>query len=279
MTDREVTADLMARLRRHYIKPGQAFAGGVFIEECGLNNGSSGQRVDALYVGFTTSSGRFLVGHEVKASRGDWLNELRKAGKADSWADQCHAWWLVTAPDVVRPGELPDGWGHMIPGTSKTRMKILQPAMVDRDRNPSWLHVRSVMARLDTLQVHALAEIRRDVDERVREEIAASIVEQQQATLDYGTQQRLMALEALETALGVDVATYGRGHRFSPEDLARGLRGWLDAEREVHEAVKQLQTERRWSSLDAIEESCRRLRDALATARELDDRAVGEGRG
>ena len=79
-----MTKILMETLERHYINPSDDYAGGVFVPECGVNGkfGAS-SRVDALYVGFTQASGRLLIGHEVKASRSDWLRELSKVGKAD----------------------------------------------------------------------------------------------------------------------------------------------------------------------------------------------------
>lgn len=154
------TSELLALLRRHYIKPGLDLPGGVFVPEVG-GNGSWGAsaRADAIYVGFTSSSGRILVGHELKISRADWLNELNKPGKADQWADQCHAWYLVVNdPAIVKPGELPAGWGLMSPGTSRTRMAVHTPAAVKPDHTPSWDAVRSVMARIDTLRASDVAD-------------------------------------------------------------------------------------------------------------------------
>ncbi|SKV43854.1 Uncharacterised protein [Mycobacteroides abscessus subsp. massiliense] len=93
------------------------------------------------------------MGHELKVSRADWLNELNKPGKADQWADQCHAWWLVVSdPSIVQEGELPPGWGLMSPGKSKTRMAIHTPATVKADHTPSWDAMRSIVARYDTLR-------------------------------------------------------------------------------------------------------------------------------
>ncbi|MEC4837500.1 hypothetical protein R2362_23760 [Mycobacteroides chelonae] len=153
------TAELLALLRRHYIKPGLDLPGGVFVPEVG-GNGSWGAsaRADAIYVGFTSSSGRILVGHELKISRADWLNELNKPGKADQWADQCHAWYLVVSdPAIVKTGELPPGWGLMSPGQSRTRMDIHAPAAVKADHTPSWDAVRSIMGRIDTLRANEVS--------------------------------------------------------------------------------------------------------------------------
>lgn len=176
---RTITTDVLARLRRHYLPP-QPMPGGVFVTEVGENGAwGAGRRCDALYVGFTSSSGRLLIGHEIKATRADWLHELAQPDKADTWADQCHEWWLVTVPGVVADGELPDGWGLMTPGRSRTRMTVVHRARRHPDRTPSWGAVRSIMARLDTLQrqeiqtiqIGALTQARNEaqktLDERV----------------------------------------------------------------------------------------------------------------
>lgn len=202
-----VTKTLVDVLRRHYIKRADA-PGGVFIPECGLNNGFSKQsRCDALYVGFTSTSGRLLVGHEIKVSRADWLHELAQPDKASVWADQCHVWWLVTPdPSIVQPGELPHGWGHMVPGGRGSRMKVITAAEVRSERVPSWLIMRSILARLDTLQQTQLrdaavqhrqavdAEARRLAEER--HTLAASAA-------DRRNKERSDLLAAVEDALQV----------------------------------------------------------------------------
>lgn len=203
-SDRTVTADLMARLQRHYIKPSQPLPGGVFLPEVGWNGGAHSSRVDALYVGFTGSSGRLLIGHEVKASRSDWLNELNKPGKADAWADQCHEWWLVSPPGIVQTGELPDGWGHMVPGRSTTRMTVLVPARRHHDRVPSWDATRSVIARQDTLRSDAIyaaqAKAREDAHGEVTERAEQEIERRMRSMPDAVALQERLA--RIEKALG-----------------------------------------------------------------------------
>lgn len=226
------TSELTARLRRHYIKPGP-MPGGIFIEECGQNGSwGAGSRCDALHVGFTSASGRILTGHEIKVSRSDWLTELNKPGKADTWADQCHAWYLVTAtPDIVHDGELPPGWGHMVPGKSKTRMQVLVKPTVDLDRTPSWGAVRSIMARLDTLQRLALdiaarehqAAVNRDVEDELqrRREVADRLGRDVAMTDEQ--RERLSTLDRLEQQLGITLDRYNRDNNVHPDDMAAAL--------------------------------------------------------
>lgn len=205
------TEDLLARLQRHYIKPGNDLPGGVFIPEVGQNGGwGAGSRCDAIYVGFTSSSGRLLVGHELKISRSDWLNELSKAGKADAWADECHEWWLVVSdPAIVHDGELPAHWGLMVPNPrTKTRMTIHTRA-VRKDpftHRPSWDAVRSIIARQDTLRANAIrAGIQKadsamwaEQDKRVRERVEAELARRK--TPEAAVLQD--RLDAIEAALG-----------------------------------------------------------------------------
>jgi hypothetical protein len=207
--DRGRTAELLAKLRRHYIKPGPR-PGGLFVEECGRNgNAGAGSRCDALYVGFTAASGRTLIGHEVKVSRGDWLRELDKPGKADTWADSCHAWYVVAPAGVVQIEELPDGWGLMNPARRRsTRMTIVVKAQTYLDRVPSWETVRSILARQDTLSAAALEECQRVATDEAREEFRDLRARLGEMTMTPEQMQRLKLLDHLEDLLGMPLRSF-----------------------------------------------------------------------
>lgn len=67
-----------------------------------------------LWPGMGIGSGPKLHGHEVKVSRSDWLTELKDPTKAEAFAQYCDYWWLVVSDkSIVKPGELPAGWGLM----------------------------------------------------------------------------------------------------------------------------------------------------------------------
>lgn len=225
MSDRETTRDLLARLHRHYIKPGEPMPGGIFVPECGINGGAQ-SRCDALYVGFTSTSGRILVGHELKASRADWRKELDSAGKADTWADNCHAWYVVApSVEIVPPEELPAGWGLMIPSArTKTRMQVVTKAEVHRDRRPSWRIVRSIMARQDTLRAQSIADYRYKVREEEQKAARERFEQMSASRLTSEQRDRLEALDRLEAQLGTKLALWREDHSVKPEELAAALR-------------------------------------------------------
>lgn len=246
------TRELMDRLRRHYIKPG-AMPGGIFIEECGLN-GLTARRVDALYVGFTSTSGRTLVGHEIKVSRADWLHELDQIHKADLWADQCHEWWLVTPDEtIVHDGELPAGWGHLVVNPrTRTRLRAVTKAQRHEGREPSWQITRSIMARLDTLQQQERAAFVRDLRPKIEREVEQRLAQRApQRPITSDEQARLRDLDQIEAALGHRVGI-GEGS-VRPQVFAAALRwarrldqvaalGWRSASlaNELERAAKEL---------------------------------------
>jgi hypothetical protein len=247
MSDRAITQDLMIRLERHYIKPSDPLPGGVFVTEVGFNGGGT-RRCDAIYVGFTGSSGRMMVGHEVKASRADWLSELAKPGKADEWADQCHQWWIVAAPGVVKLDELPNGWGLMEPGTkTRTRLTIRAQAKTHADRVPSWLAVRSVMSRFDTLRADAIRAGRAKAHEEVQAGLAAEVERQVQNRMrGHADAEVLQAkLAKIEKALGAAINTGESRMSYMPrgtltlKDLAR-VGEAAQAGRKIHDALIEI---------------------------------------
>lgn len=232
------TKELLATLRGHYIaettQPG-ARDGGVFASEVAMNGSWGGpgtRRADALYAGFTSASGRILIGHEIKVSRSDWRNELTKVGKADAWADACHAWYIVApSTEIVPPEELPDGWGLMLPPRTSRgrRMRIEVKATVKPEEHaPPWWAVRSLMARLETLghqevveQVKHLTEARVEEMKQRWEAVEAS------RKIDHEKESRLWALEGLERELGVGIEAWrsrlAEG-KVSAAAVARGVR-------------------------------------------------------
>ena len=276
-SDRVITADLMARLEAHYLKPSDRLPSGVFLHEVGWNGTANSRRCDALYVGFTSTSGRLLVGHEVKASRSDWLNELRQLDKADCWADQCHQWWLVTVPGVVRDGELPPGWGLMLPGTGRARLKVVTRADTYLGRTPSWDTCRSVIARLNTLHrdriVSAVQEARQRQNE-VFDALAEREVGRRVPTQADESESR-GRLDRIQAVLGGELSEWSGTGRFTEDDL-RLAGEWLRARQSLERGAAVLG---RSHARDHLRDQLEQVSEALTKLAELERALAGLGRG
>jgi len=76
---------------------------------------------DAIAMGLWPSRGMELHGFEIKAYRGDWLNELKNPEKAEEIAQFCDFWWIVAPKNLIKIEELPTPWGLMVPHGSTTK--------------------------------------------------------------------------------------------------------------------------------------------------------------
>lgn len=77
--------------------------------------GKQPRYADMIAMSLWPSLGLEMHGFEVKISRADWLNEISDEKKAVAVKQFCDKWWLVTSSDkIVKPGELPIGWGWMV---------------------------------------------------------------------------------------------------------------------------------------------------------------------
>lgn len=228
---RVTAAALLDMLRVHHglTGPAEKWAGGSLVPEVSANGSfGDGRRADAVYIGYTASSGRCLIGYEIKTSRADWRREIAgAANKADQWADQCHEWWIVVAdPTIVKVGELPEGWGLMSPPTGGNHlMTVHVRAERKRDHQPSWDAVRSIMSRQETLRAESIKNqlwaIRQDTRRAVRTEVEAEFAKSRGPD----AVELLRRLRVIEAALGLRLDWGDAGDRAfvttNPAALAR----------------------------------------------------------
>lgn len=110
------TSQINALLSAKYCAPEWAI-----LFEVGNSTGFSCKRhADAVAMSLWPSRGLTLHGFEVKASRSDWVKELKNPSKAEGVAQFCDFWWLVVGDRaIVAPGELPASWGLIAPKGDK----------------------------------------------------------------------------------------------------------------------------------------------------------------
>lgn len=103
------------------------------------------RRIDALAVSCKGATFGEVHGIEVKVTRADWLRELKDGRKADAGAALCHRWWLAVGDKtIVKAGELPDGWGLLVPHGRGLRVDV-HPTARTPDVTPAWM-ARLVLA-------------------------------------------------------------------------------------------------------------------------------------
>ncbi|MGH3977973.1 MAG: hypothetical protein ACRDRZ_03055 [Pseudonocardiaceae bacterium] len=251
----EPARPLLAALRGHYgdvdgHRDEDAHA--TFAE---LTGPGSSRRADYVAVSLWPSRGLTIDAHELKVSRSDWLRELRQPSKAQAWWPHCHRWWLVAGHEsIVGQGELPDGWGLMVPGRGH-RMKIVLPA----PRREITLSMPLLVTLLGSGRRGHTAAVRTARAEAFRHGRQQAQQTVDRARLSPEQKDRLAELERLETLLGGCLGDWVQGKDADTVAAALRLAG----------SLRKLPG--RWQ-LDQAE---RTTSEALARVRELRELLAG----
>lgn len=174
------STDVLAMLRRHYLPEGRP-AAGLFAPEIGSPDGR--RRADLLWVPTSRTGAHSdnIIGHEIKVSRADVLNELADPTKADPWAQFCTRWWLVIPdPTLISGLEIPEMWGvYAPPSGRRTRsMTVVKPA-------PKLTPTADLAPALTRITAFVVNRVETKVNELEREKKWRDrTIEQQNRTID-----------------------------------------------------------------------------------------------
>jgi hypothetical protein len=144
------TSDLREMLRKKYAMPEY-----LLMEEVRDAAGFKGKRsADAIAMAMWESRGLEVIGFEIKASRSDWLRELKNPEKAESIAGYCDRWFILAAPGCVKVEEVPAQWGLIEPrGRGLT---FVRPAPKREPRPLDRSFVAAMMRRCGEIDQHLL---------------------------------------------------------------------------------------------------------------------------
>jgi hypothetical protein len=129
LTETELTHRLAARYAEK-AGNGNAYA---FVPQVRNAAGFDAKRtIDAYVMALWPSRGLTLTAFEIKSSRSDWVRELHKPEKAETFCDLADFFYLVVGDAaIVHPGELPETWGLMVPNGRGLRVHKEAPALRD----------------------------------------------------------------------------------------------------------------------------------------------------
>jgi hypothetical protein len=212
--------------------------------------GTSGtQYCDAVVIGNWASTGREIWGMEIKASRADWLRELKKADKSDRFTCQCDRWWLVTTGrDIVKDGELPLDWGwmNMTKGgglrIEKAAPKLPHAAETAVRRGWAYALMRRAYEKTDDDRQRALTIQKEELQARHKDELEREV--NRARMKDEGPFEALKKkVEQFEKASGIKVDDWTFGHAGDYCRLMSEAWGWRDRKafvRDLAESSKAL---------------------------------------
>jgi hypothetical protein len=138
-----------------------------------------GRRLDVVALNMWTTRRNRIVGFEIKVNRGDWLREIQNFQKSEGWLAVCDTFYVVTPPKLIKPEELPEGWGHLeLCGSRMMTRKTATP----REPGPSL--PRELAARFLVRMAREVEHTKRNVRYQVREEVRKEIEESAKAKFE-----------------------------------------------------------------------------------------------
>lgn len=162
------------------------------------------RRADAIAFGVWKSVGHAIDGFEFKASRSDWLREVKQVEKADPFIERCDRWWLVTTDaTIAKLEEVPACWGWLT--LTPTGLRMQKPAAKLREYDPRM----DRMFAFGVLRKAAEPQTNEDLDRLMidyRNSVDASVAERVRrgVELQQGALPRLLKkVEAFEAAIGM----------------------------------------------------------------------------
>lgn len=123
----------------------------AFLEEVAPRTGGGTRYADAVAFNLWKSRGYAVHGFEIKVTRADWLRELKNPAKADEVFGYCDHWWVVAAPGIVNPNELPSNWGLLEPAPRRGRSAHTALKPLDKQEGSEGTRPNLTAYRLDTV--------------------------------------------------------------------------------------------------------------------------------
>jgi hypothetical protein len=124
MPDAPITERAITELLR-YRYPAEK--GWAFYAQLRAGAGWDRRAIDAFVVGTWESQAGRSIAIEVKISRGDFMRELREPRKRAPWEKLAGECYFATPAGLVKPDELPEGWGLLeLRGSKMVQKKAAQ---------------------------------------------------------------------------------------------------------------------------------------------------------
>lgn len=127
--------EVKAMLTKRYAPPEYA----IFEEVASGTGAHLGGYADMMAYSLFPSMGHALVGFEIKVSRSDWLNELKKPQKSGQFMQYCDHWWLVAPKGIAFVEEIPKPWGFLEISNGKFFTKKRAPELESTPLDPSFI--------------------------------------------------------------------------------------------------------------------------------------------
>lgn len=197
------TAHLREALKKKYCLPEW-----VLMEEVRDAAGYNSRRsADGIAMSMWPSRGLEIHGFEIKASRPDWLREMKNPAKAEAIANYCDKWWIVAPSGIVKTDEIPPMWG-LLEQAGDNGLKVIVQAPARKDVRPLDRNfVASMLRRAGEIHEYTIMTKIAEATKQHQEE-ARRHADREISIRTKRYQEMLERLNSIKEESGIDILGY-----------------------------------------------------------------------
>lgn len=165
---KEETIEIQRLLRKKYAPPEYAF----FLEVANGTGSGASRYADGVAVNLWPSKGHEVLGFEIKVSRADFLNEMKKPWKSDSVMKYCHKWYLVAPKGLIKKEEIPVNWGFIEVANGKLYNTKLAPHLEPVDMTRSFCSALLRRSTESSIPLFDLEKWKEDMEESAKSHVS-----------------------------------------------------------------------------------------------------------
>lgn len=171
------TGELTERVLAHFGCTGDTYRGGqkyVGMTQLRTDAGWDVTTGDVVIMGAWKSTSHEIQGFEVKVSRSDWLNEVKKPNKNQAIKQYCDRFWLVISDEkMVKDGELPEDWGMMVASGNGLKVVKKAPKLTPVPITPGFMAMMLRSNQSETIPVDVHHDRMKDIERKYEAEFKA----------------------------------------------------------------------------------------------------------
>lgn len=227
-----MTADeIKTLLSKRYEPP--VFA---FFTEVGSGIGAYRSRyIDAVAFSLYPSMHHEIHGFEIKTSRSDFLNEMKRPEKAAESMIHCDRWWLVAPKGVAHKDELPKSWGFCEVINGRIYKRKHAPEL-ETEVSLSFIAALLRRATEDTISRSTLYDRVRLAREEAKKDYAKEIQESKDKLEKY-----IGRVKDFEEASGIEVFNYYTSSKKLGEAVKYVLDGGFKIDYPIESAINSVE--------------------------------------
>lgn len=184
MSDHDITQRIKVLIANRHTGDSRMRDWTVFFElRDGTGTGASGQSMDAFAMHTWPSKGYRRIGYEIKASRSDFIREMKAPEKRAWGVSITHEFWFVAPAKVIEPTEVPEDCGLLVITANGDRLRTAKVAPYRKPRDLTITEVAAIVRKAHRADLLGGARWK-SCGREINDDVLTAIIEDERSRLE-----------------------------------------------------------------------------------------------